>query len=58
MKRLLSAGAKSIYQITHGFREEELGPLHNLEFTLIEWYRTGDGMEEGMAFLSDLLPKH
>ena len=54
MKRMLSAGGKAIYQITRAFRGEECGPLHNPEFTLIEWYRVGDTMREGMDFLSDL----
>lgn len=55
MKRLLAAGAKAIYQVCKAFRGgEERGALHNPEFTLVEWYRVGDGYEAGMQLLSDL----
>lgn len=64
MKRLLAAFAGpaspsprselAIYQICHVFRGEEFGPLHNPEFTMVEWYRVGQSMEEGMDFLSRL----
>lgn len=39
MKRLLSAGAPSIYSIGPAYRAEESGRLHLTEFTLVEWYR-------------------
>ncbi len=54
MKRLLAAGGDAIYQITRSFRAGERGPLHNVEFTIVEWYRRGDDMRQGMQTLSDL----
>jgi lysyl-tRNA synthetase class 2 len=54
MKRLLAAGGRAIYQVTRVFRLGEQGPLHNPEFTMVEWYRAGDGMDEGMQLTSDL----
>lgn len=54
MKRLLAAGAEAIYQVSRAFRRGEQGPLHNPEFTLVEWYRVGDGLAEGMQLLSEV----
>lgn len=41
MKRLLSEGCGSIFQICHAFRDEENGNRHTAEFTLLEWYSLG-----------------
>jgi lysyl-tRNA synthetase class 2 len=55
MKRLLAMGACDIYQLGHVFRAGEVGPLHNPEFTLAEWYRVGMAydtfIEEALAFI-------
>lgn len=55
MKRLLSLKIGDIYQISHVFRDKEVGPLHNPEFTMAEWYRIGftyeEMIEETLAFI-------
>ena len=70
MKRLLVAGnvtsdsatsenaedepPTAIYQIARVFRLDEFGPRHNPEFTMVEWYRTGDGLDEAMQLTGEL----
>ena len=54
MKRLIAAGAKRIYQITHAFRGSESGQHHNPEFTMLEWYRVGDSQGTAIELLGEL----
>ncbi len=46
LKKLLSAGMKKIFQLSHVFRDGEKGPAHLPEFCLLEWYRANGNLAE------------
>lgn len=60
MKRLLSQNIGDIYFLGHVFRKSEMGNLHNVEFTMAEWYRKDisyeDFIEETLEFIRLFLP--
>lgn len=55
IKRLLAAGVGDCYQIGSVFRDGECGARHNIEFTLIEWYRLDIGSGELARQVCDLI---
>lgn len=55
MKRMLADDGQPIYQICKVFRDDELGPHHNPEFSMLEWYRPGFDMHQLMNEMGDLL---
>jgi elongation factor P--(R)-beta-lysine ligase len=60
MKKLLHYGQNRIFQICKVYRVEELKDIHNIEFTMLEWYREGtylDAMEEVEKLVSFVAEK-
>ncbi|MES2793009.1 MAG: EF-P lysine aminoacylase EpmA [Planctomycetota bacterium] len=55
MKRLLVAGAQSLYQMDKVFRRGERGQRHNPEFTMVEWYAVNTDHHQQMQFTEDLV---
>lgn len=54
-KKLLAAGESRLFSLAHVFRNRERGPLHHPEFTMLEWYRAGEGYETLMRDAADLM---
>ncbi len=55
-KKLLAAGERRIFEFARVFRNRERGALHHPEFTMLEWYRSGEScdalMEDCTRFLA------
>lgn len=61
MKRLLVQGFPDCYQLSHVFRDKEVGRYHNPEFMMAEWYRLSSPfdkmIEETLDFIELFLSK-
>lgn len=55
MKRLLAAGYGRVFQVSRCFRRAERGATHEPEFTMLEWYRAGGGIDDLLADCEQLL---
>ncbi len=55
LKRVLAAGLGRIYSLGPCFRDEESGPQHAAEFTMLEWYRLGTDYRGIAADLEELV---
>src|SRR5690349_13028872 len=60
LKRLLVAGAGPVFELARVWRNGEASPRHAPEFTMLEWYRPGLGldglMDETEAFVRAVCP--
>src|SRR3954470_8870162 len=57
LKRLLVGGLPRIFELARVLRADEQGPLHEPEFTLLEWYRAFAGFEAILADTERLLAR-
>lgn len=57
LKRLVVGGMPRVFEVARCFRAEELGALHEPEFTLVEWYRAFAGYERILEDTEQLIAR-
>lgn len=55
MKRLLAAGMTRIFTVCKCFRADEEGVNHSTEFTMLEWYRAWQDLEQVLIDTEELV---
>ncbi len=55
LKRVVAAYGRSVFEITHAFRKNDQGQLHNPEFIMLEWYQVDSSLTALMDALTALL---
>jgi lysyl-tRNA synthetase class 2 len=55
LKRLIVGGLERVYEIAKDFRNEGLSPLHNPEFTMLEWYQAFADYHDQMELVERLV---
>lgn len=62
MKRLLCEGSGDIFYLGKVFRDGDESPRHQIEFTMLEWYRLGfqmqDLIDEVISLIQKVIPSY
>lgn len=57
LKKLLCSGFEKVFEIKSCFRDDLCGPHHNVEFTMLEWYRSFVTLDDLVKDLENLIGK-
>lgn len=55
LKKLLALGYEKIFELARSYRNGEISPTHQPEFTMLEWYRAYDSYETIMNDVEELV---